>query len=308
MHKTALLPLLVGCHVFADGEISLTCDDLADCGDADTGSPFDTTLDLSLSAGLALSMTDTESWLAGAFDPPDLTASVQKGGSGSTAGAIAWSADRNRLFLADGGAFYVFGPDKTDINKFEIPTLETVLDIQPIGQSVYLITTGWLIEQPSPKAELSTINDNSEGLGFVSMTADDTTLYLISDDGSDGSDLYTFDTESDFVDLSAENFDSDAARVDGDIFQGADGALMSCSTAGSIYSLTEMISTGTTSEDVASVSTSLDDVLTCGFDTDSGRYLVISASMGLFIIAPGEDDTLVDLTIDGQTLEGAHIY
>ncbi|MFT5684022.1 MAG: hypothetical protein ACI8RZ_004963 [Myxococcota bacterium] len=303
-HTTALLSLLAGCHVFADGEIPLTCDDLADCGadsDTDSGTPSE----FSVSAGIALSMTDGESWLAIAYDPPDLNPRVQKGGLGSTAGAVAWSADRSRLFLADDGALLQLGPNETDIKKFELPTLEPVLDMAAVGQSVFLITDSWIIGQLTPSADPVLIN-SEESLGFISMVSDGALLTVATSDNA-GPDLYRLDPKTSEAEIVAEDFDSSADRVSGDLFFDAE-VLMSCSNTGSIYDLDDLLGGGA-GEPVVSPSTlSLTDVLTCGVDPDSGRYFVISASQGLIILAPDEDDIQLDLTGDGYTLGGAQIY
>ena len=296
----------MGCHVFADGSISLTCDELSDC-EADADTDADTNADFTLSAGIARSLTVTESWLASAYDPPDFTAHIEKGGAGSTAGAVAYSAETDRLYVADNGALFVFGPGSDNVNTFELPVVEPVIDIEPIGQSLYLITEHWLLIQSGPAQELTLINDNGDDLGFASMTAEDTTLYIVSDANAAGPDLYAFDTQTDLVETIATGFDNNSARVDGDIFFGTDGELMACSMAGAIYSIDEMLS-GSTAAVRTYVSNTIDDVLTCGQDPDSGRYLVASASEGLYVIASGEDDLLLTLTTSSLTTRGAHIY
>jgi hypothetical protein len=308
-HTTAPLLLLAGCHVFSSGEIPLTCDELADCGsDTDSGSDTTAPEDLSLSVGIALSMLDAERWLAAAYDPPDLDPRVQKGGPGSTAGAVAWSVDRNRLVLAAEGALFVFGPNETDIKKFPLPTLEPVRDMEVVGQAVYLITDSWIIGQPSPSADPALINDSGEGLGFISMLADGPTLYVVTQGSGAGPDLYTFQTESDTADLIAAGFDTDSTRVGGDIFLGTDGALMSCSETGEIYDLDALLDGGDGAPIAGPTALSISDALTCGIDPDSGRYLVISATGGLLLFSADGEDLQVPLTAEGGTLGGAQIY
>ena len=243
-HTTALLPLLAGCHVFADGEIPLTCDDLADCGTETSGDSGALQDDFSLSAGLALSMTDAEQWLAIAYDPPALDPQLQKGGYGSITGAIAWSADRNRLFLAADGALFAFGSDKSDISKFELPVFEDVRDMVTIDQSVFMITDSWLIKQPSPTEEALVLNDSDGGLGFVSMVADGLSLYIVAVKDDAGASLYRYDTETDDIELLADGFDSSTEKIEGDLFFDEAGALMSCSAAGEIYILDDLIESG----------------------------------------------------------------
>lgn len=307
-YTTALLPLLAGCHVFADGEIPLTCDDLADCDPvfgADSGVPQDA---FTLSAGLALSMTDVEQWLAIAYDPPALDLQLQKGGYGSTAGAVSWSSDRNRLFLAADGALLAFGADKSDIKKFELPTAEGVRDMVTLNQSVFLISNSWLIKQPSPNAEAIVLNDSDGGLGFVSMVADGLSLYIVAVKDDGGPSLYRYDTETDDIEMLAEAFDVSTEKIDGDLFLDDAGALMSCSAAGEIYILDEVIADGIETPIVSPSVLTVSDVLTCGIDPETGRFLVISASQGLIVLSPDEDDVRIELTAEGHTLGGAQIY
>ena len=309
MKSPLLLPLLTACHVFADGEIGVTCDELPDCeSDADTDADLDTDLDLELSAGVALSTTDVQQWLATAYAPPDLTPRLERGGPGDTTGAVAWSVDRNRLYLASDGVLYVLGASKTDITRFEIPTDEPVLDMEPVGQSLYLITESWLLLQPSPNSELERLNETSDGLQFLSMTLDGDFLYIISSEGSSGPDLLALETATGARTLLHEDFASSNARINGDIFIGADGNLMSCSRAGAIYSLDAMLDGDTDPEVLSFVESNIEDALTCGQDARTGRYMVISSASGLFLTTPGEAEIQVQIAEAGHTIDGAYIY
>ena len=304
-HTTALLPLLTGCHVFASGDILLTCDDLADCGAINPtdsgGEDF-----VELSVGIALSISDDESWLAGTFAPPDLSPDYQRGGPGSTAGAVLWSADRSRLFLTDHETLFILGSEPDDVKKVEIPTSEDILDIALNDSGLYLITSNWLFEQVAPSAALTTLSSPILGLDFAAITTTDTELFMVTDNGA-SPDLYSLDTNSGNVNLLAEDFDTNSGRVAGDIFIGPSGELMGCSPVGAIVSIDEMTA-GTSPEVYAFVSTTIDDVLACGYDSSIDHYLVISASQGLFITALGEDDIQLPLLSEGQMLSGASIY
>ena len=301
---TALLPLLTGCHVFASGDILLTCDDLADCGtvdSVDTGTPF-----VPLSVGIALSISEEDRWLTGVLAPPELTPDFQRGGDGSIAGAVQWAPDRSRLFLASSELLLILGSEKDDVSKVEIPTTEDVLDMALTEDGLYILTHSWLINQAAPSAPLTNINDAKSDLDFSVLATDGTDLYIVTDSDAEP-DLFVLEASTGFFSALAENFDANTARVAGDIFIGPDGALMGCSAAGAIVSVDELIA-GNTPEVQALVSTTIDDVLACGYDPDIDRYLVISAAQGLFITAIGEDDIQLPLTSDGQTLVGASIY
>ena len=305
-----LLPFLAGCHVFASGDIPVTCDDLDDCGTlggGDSGLPA-ADPELTLSVGLALSMSDGETWLAGIYDPPDLSPRIEKGGTGGTSGAVAWSEDRKRLYVADGGVLYVYGPSEADIGQFALPTTEAIVDIQPYDQSVFLITTSWIIVQATPNAEPVILNDNGDGLDLVALTADESLVYVISDGDTDGPDLFAYDPSTDEAYPMAKDFDSNGARIGGDIFVGPDNTLMSCSLVGAIYSVDELLSGSADPTIYAFLETSVEDVITCGYDAGQDSYLVISASEGLFVLGPEGDEVNASLTSGGQALGGAYIY
>ncbi len=308
-----LCSLLSGCHLFSSGTIDLTCDELGSC-DEDTSAlvdSADTGAELLLSQGVVLSVVDeADAWMAGVFDPPTLSARFEKGGTGSLAGAAAYSPDRNRMFVAADGALYTFGPSEDSIDKVELPVSEPVHDIQPVDQALFLVTDSWLLHQPAPGAPISVLNDGdntpSELTGIT--LGEDGLLYIVDSGSSDGPDVYSIDPESSEPTTIGENIDSNAARVNGDLFIGPDGALMSCSGAGAVYSIDDLISSSKSPEVIAFVSTTIDDVLACGWDEAVGRYLIASGTEGIFATIPGEDDLRLFPAGEDVTALGAYIY
>ena len=291
--------LLTACHLFADGSIPCSADELPDCaqvegdadadtdadtdadadGDSDTDadSDADTDADADTDVGIsevavALSAKGSSQWRFLAVNE-DAEADLDLTGSGDILGAPMWVPSFQQGGVATDAELYLIsdsGPELAAGLSFGINDAAYVAadDAIYVGSDTAL----WLytfdgFERVDGSFERLT-HVMSDGLG----------LWLI-DLGLDGKPtLYSY-TSAGGLSLEIEDYDSIEGRSEA-AFVGADGDVWVCSQGGGTWAVADIAAGSTSPARLAQGA--LTDVVDCGYDPGTDEVLMISASQGIF--------------------------
>lgn len=287
---TALvLWVLGGCHVFEDGSINVTCDELPACQTTvdtaeDTGMPLP-----ELSLGFGYAAVDEDSWTMTAHNGT-LDVVFQRSGLGAFQGPFDYDPATGRGIVATADRLYVMGPDADSLTSHLMPTTLEPIDMARLSDGIILITEADIVFQETP-AETPEIK--AEGWLFegrhIAVFTDGDDAYILNA-GKDGrGDLFSY-TKGEQLEFKAFSLVEDAQQdLGGGGFIGAEGAISFCSNDGEIRHLSDLIDGN---QEPSLLIPTTDRVVRCAWDNEQQRYLALQ-----------EDGTLLVSASDGATSE-----
>jgi len=297
--RALVLLTLSACHVFSDGTIDVTCDDLPACSGtdtatvdtADTGAPG-----LTLGAGVGYAATDGERWTLAAVDS-DLAVTFQRSGLGDFSGPLDYNPETGQATVATTDRLYVFGPDSDDIQSFLMPTAGAPAGLARASFGTIVVTDAEIVYQAATTAEPVQVAKTAAFVGnfmsaFSSAAGD--LVYVVSTHDGTGA-LYSLQPDTGIA-VVAEDLGVLASRdLGGGGFSGDGGALSFCSVDGTVY---EMATSSTGGVDAVAQAEAATDVIRCAWDSDTQQHLMLQAD-GTLLTVSDSGTTRTALLRDG---------
>lgn len=303
------LLLLTGCHVFADGSIPCTRDELpCNEADADADSDADTDTDTDADAD-----TDTDAdadpvlgaiYVArtgSSHEMVVLDSALQEVASQSITvalnGPIAWRPSDSTVLTALDESLYTMSRGTLSF----VGTLDDIVtDIAPGEQFFYIATPSSLYRGSSQGFELL-------NTGFIELDslfwadAAQSLLYLVDRGGAGGHpSLYSYTPGTGGFAEELAGYDTTRNRSE-DGFLGPGEQPFVCSAAGGVFAIADIAAGTTVPERIATGG--LTDVFDCAYDPGTDEVMIFSASRGVLRVgAGGRTSTWEDTT--GSTLVG----
>jgi len=294
--------ILHGCHLFADGSIPCTADELPDCaeveGDADTDTDADSDTDADADADSdADSDADTDSDTDTDIGDPEAAVALSLnagasawrflgidetgaeafdvGGSGALTGAPMWVPGSGNAAVVTGTELWVMNSDGA---SFQSDAGVPLVDAAYSAAS----DTVWAV------SEEGLWGDQFDGTG-INLYANDfarnahvlvnNSAVWIIDLGKDGRpDLLRY-TQTEGLSVEHEDYDTIEGRSIG-AYLGPDDRVWVCSEGGGTWAV-DAIASGDTSPNRLAQG-ALTDVIDCGYDPGTDEVLMISKSQGVF--------------------------
>jgi len=288
-----LMAMLIGCHVFDSGVIDVTCDELPGCEGIDTNQ--DTSIEVGF--GIAVSHSDGEAWLASVYDSPDLSPSLQISGTGDLLGPVAYDGV-DTLYVVSGGLLYAMKSNNdissTPLGINDATSIALTDDKIFISNGIQLIIyDGSITTELDPEF-------------FTSLMFFDDLLYVVDNDSNNGPDIYGVDPIELTLEFESVNFSSSAARSRAGSFIGPDGDVFMCSGTGAIYNLKDLESGANTP--TVFVNEDISDAITCGWESTTNQYTVVTETNGLYILEEDSDDISLDSPTGDTTIYDANLF
>ena len=329
----ALLGLLpsAGCHLFADAYIERTCEDLPlGCGGTVDTSSTDTSdsgqVPIEYGSHMVLGVQSGDQLAIEVYSPEgDLAATMSVQLTALTnqdldaaLGPVAYDPDNGVFYFYDNVSMQVHIMPESG-SSVELDAYYSAQDILIMGGIAYLGVQYYVFSFDPLLADgldLATFETYFYNVEAVFPAYDDS-LYVVSlglnDD--DLPDLYRGDTTSKEVVLAYEDFDDGQNRAQ-DGFSGPDGQPFVCSIAGAVYRIEDLAMGDRTPVAFPSEvemeqlfgSSVLSDVVDCGWDDLSGRYLLLSRSAGLLSIDEWGSVDSIRVAPDGSSFFRAAFY
>ncbi len=311
-----LLAPLAACHLFDGGAIDRTCDDIPGCGQL--GDPGDTgEAPMQVGTGVALRLSDAGGGYAVTLDPPYLAPTVWGSWTDGPEGPVALAEQTEQLLVAGAEQVYgLSGPGEAP-RVYDGPGVD-LNDVATSGRYAWMVGDTELVRLDLSGGEVE--DDTAEAgvswdaLRSVFVDEDGFTWLLDLGPGGGRPDLWAFYGSPSEVSLVAEDFASNRAPCGAGGFVGPDGDLYTCSVSGAVYALdtvVEATANGEEPTEEAFLDQGVSDVIACGWDAGSERFLVVSAALGVWAIAGGVADVQLYAPVgrDGgeATIEGARV-
>ena len=264
--------LMPACHVFDNGEISTTCDEMDGCGSAsgetgiETGGFF----------GFAVASYDEDNGVLALeyFEDDAVVVSAEVELESEPSSGLEYNANAETFyFTSDSGTVQSVTGDG-DIGDVFSSTLE-ITALEAIGDYILSIVSGSLFQVPKGSAgDDGTVIDGDFGELYGLFVGSNEDVYALDYDGSHSS-VFTVDSEAGTAEKTVSGFDDGLRSVGA--FVGHQGEIYSCSRAGAIYNVNDL-SDGN-AVPVAFADDLLDsDAGACGYDATTGSYIIGSSN------------------------------
>jgi len=289
--------LLPACHVFDNGEITKTCDELPSCGDDsdDTGSSASGSFGFALASGLE----DYSQYALQYYQDGELVHDFEADVNLDEAEDFGEGLE----YVSDPATFY-FTLTSTKVVEVTVSSLEVEMfslstDMRALesdGELFYAIMVG---------------DDGDSVIRRVDLENEDFDTYAVSTDSIDGlfSDadgvvyvldretpsVLTLDSDSQSADIVASGFD-DGTRVVS-AFIGPEDELYSCSSVGAVYRVSDLEAGDLVplvySEELADISVGL-----CAYDPTTSTYVLATQEAIYSLGLDGSVETIATPPLD----------
>ncbi|MFT4978144.1 MAG: hypothetical protein ACI8S6_004052 [Myxococcota bacterium] len=304
------LLIFAGCHVFADGTVDVTCDDLPACSSVvDTAADTGEFLATELSLGVGLAATDGERWSISAHEAPELSLTFQRSGLGDFGGPVDYNPLTGRALVATTQRLYVFGPEDDAIASHLMPTTQPPVALLRASFGALILTSGSIVYQEAPaEAPIliipSTVTVEGPLLSAFS-SSDKQTAYLISAGSTGAGALYAY-TPGAGLSLVEEGFAPGVLTLlGGGGFIGPDNEILFCSVDGAVHKLTDLVAGD--SEAMLQLAATA-DIIRCAWDETASRYLALQSDGALQVTSTSGETTAVALLRDGLSATSGHFF
>jgi len=282
-----VLGLSPACHVLDNGEISRTCDEMDGCGSSTEETGLEVEVEVAGSFGFAVASYNEDDGVLALeyFEDDVVVVSAEVDLETAPSSGLEYNANAETFYFTASSGAVQSVTGEGDSSSIFTSTLD-ITALEASGEFIYAIVSGGVYQVPKGGGD-GTIVDGDFGEVYGLFTGPNEEVYALENGGLFSS-VWTIDGDAGTADATFESFDDGLRSVSA--FVGHQDEIYSCSRAGAIYNVSDLIDGGAVP--VAFTSELLDsNAATCGYDATTSSYII------------GSEDAIYRLERDGTVQE-----